>query len=181
MEKFFVLCRELGFDHFSPLQPGTLRFLPEVREMCAADRCRSYGRSWSCPPYCGTLEEAAEQAEGCTSGLLVQTTGTMEDDFDLACIMDTEQCHKTRFSTLVDRVRDLCPGCLPMGCGACTLCETCTCPDAPCRFPDRAIPSMEAYGLLVSEVCEKAGLAYYYGPRTITYTSCILLRPEEAI
>jgi hypothetical protein len=34
---------------------------------------------------------------------------------------------------------------------------------------------MEAYGLLVSDVCQKAGLPYYYGKQTITYTSCILL------
>ena len=179
MEKLFALCREIGFDHFGPLCPGDLRFLPEVREMCAADRCRSYGRSWTCPPHCGTLEEAAAQAKRFTQGLLVQTTGTMEDDFDLDCMMDTEQRHKEHFSLLADRVQALYPGCLPMGCGTCTLCDTCTCPDSPCRFPDRAIPSMEAYGLLVSQVCEKAGLAYYYGPRTITYTSCILFHREE--
>ena len=34
--------------------------------------------------------------------------------------------------------------------------------------------SMEAFGLLVSEVCTKNGLSYYYGPKTITFTACIL-------
>ena len=36
-------------------------------------------------------------------------------------------------------------------------------------------PSMEAYGLLVSDACTSAGLEYYYGKNTMTYTSCILL------
>jgi len=35
--------------------------------------------------------------------------------------------------------------------------------------------SMEAMGLLVSEVCEAAGLPYYYGPNTLTYTGAVLL------
>jgi len=29
--------------------------------------------------------------------------------------------------------------------------------------------------MLVSEVCQKNGLKYYYGPGTIAYTSCFLL------
>lgn len=56
-----------------------------------------------------------------------------------------------------------------------TICSQCTYPDSPSRFPDKAIPSMEAYGLLVSKVCEKSGLPYYYGPKTLTYTSCVLI------
>ena len=29
--------------------------------------------------------------------------------------------------------------------------------------------------MLVLEVCKANGLAYYYGPETMTYTSCFLL------
>lgn len=35
---------------------------------------------------------------------------------------------------------------------------------------------MEAYGLLVSQVCQDCGAAYYHGPRTMTYVSCVFLR-----
>ena len=31
-------------------------------------------------------------------------------------------------------------------------------------------------GLLVSEVCSRSGLGYFYGTGTVTYTSCVLLR-----
>jgi len=34
--------------------------------------------------------------------------------------------------------------------------------------------SMEACGILVSEACTLAGLKYYYGPGTLTYSSCVL-------
>jgi predicted metal-binding protein len=144
--------------------------------MCAADRCHSYGKCWTCPPACGTLEEIAEKAAGYRRGVLLQSTGQMEDDFDVDCMMETERLQKERFQALVERVREVEPDCLPMASGACQICAACTCPDAPCRFPDRAIPSMEAYGLVVSEICQQSNLPYYYGPKTITYTSCVLLR-----
>ena len=54
--------------------------------------------------------------------------------------------------------------------------QTCTCPDAPCRFPDQAFSSMEAYGMLVMQVCQANHLDYYYGPGKIAYTSCYLLK-----
>ena len=33
---------------------------------------------------------------------------------------------------------------------------------------------MEACGLFVSKVCEDSGMRYYYGPRTITFSCCVL-------
>ena len=98
----------------------------------------------------------------------------MEDDFDVETMMDTEKLHKERFRRFVDAIRESYPDCLPMSSGACTVCSACTYPDAPCRFPHLAIPSMEAYGLVVSQVCESSGVPYYYGPQTITYTACVL-------
>ena len=107
--------------------------------------------------------------------MLLQSTGEMEDDFDVEAMMDTERLQKERFRAFVDRVREEYPNCLPMSSGACSVCPACTYPDAPCRFPHLAIPSMEAYGLVVSQVCQDSGLPYYYGPRTITYTACVLV------
>ena len=62
----------------------------------------------------------------------------------------------------------------PLSSGGCGICEKCTYPDAPCRFPDRAFPSMEACGLVVNDVCKASGIPYNYGPRTMTFTGCVL-------
>ena len=35
---------------------------------------------------------------------------------------------------------------------------------------------MEAYGMLVLEICKKNGLTYYYGADKMAYTSCFLLK-----
>ena len=65
--------------------------------------------------------------------------------------------------------------------GACTLCATCTYPDEPCRFPDRRLVSMEAAGLVVSEVCELAAVPYNHGPLTITYSGCVLYNSSQIV
>ena len=173
-EEILSAARTAGFDHAGMLVPETLAFLPEVREMCASGNCGKYGQCWTCPPGCGTLEALQEHAFAYPRGVLLQSTGTLEDDFDVDTMMETERIHKERFLRFVEWLRANVPRSMPMSAGACTICQTCTYPDAPCRFPDRAIPSMEACGLLVSDACTKAGLAYYYGPRTITYSSCAL-------
>ena len=80
------------------------------------------------------------------------------------------------YEDLEKDLRKFYPNMLPMGAGCCTKCKTCTCPDAPCRFPDQAFSSMEAYGMLVMQVCQANHLDYYYGPRKIAYTSCYLLK-----
>ena len=174
-EEILTLAKECGFTHVGELNMDALEFMPAVRDMCSADRCQKYGRSWTCPPGCGTLDEVAAEASRYRRGVLLQTTAQLEDDFDIEAMQQTETDQKQSFAAFVEQLRQEYPNCLPMATGGCTLCPECTYPDAPCRFPKKAIPSMEAYGLLVSKVCEKSGLPYYYGPRTLTYTSCVLI------
>ena len=143
--------------------------------MCAADRCQCYGKNWTCPPACGTIEEATLRADPYRPGIIVQSVGQLEDDFDFESMEATAELHRQRFQKLVDGLKKEWPAMLPMGAGACTPCERCTYPDEPCRFPDEAIPSMEAYGLFVSQVCTASGMDYNHGKLTVTYTSCILL------
>lgn len=164
-----------GCDHVGMLNVPALEFNPAVREMCAADKCNNYGRCWSCPPHCGTLEEISAKAATYHRGIIFQCTAQMEDDYDVEAMMDAEQRLKENFKEICATIRREYPNCLPMSAGACHICGKCTCPDEPCRFPELAIPSMEAYGLLVSKVCEDSGLKYYYGPQTITFTACILV------
>lgn len=174
MDMLLSLARQAGFSHLTELDAAVLNPMPEVRNMCSADRCRSYGKSWSCPPACGSIEYAARRISQYRRGLIVQTTGELEDEFDLQAIAAIEARHKKAFLNLARQARLLFPGCLPLSSGTCSLCRKCTYPDRPCRFPGKRLSSMEAYGLLVSDVCQKSGLPYYYGPKTITFTACIL-------
>ncbi len=170
------LARNRGFSNWGFFPAEKLRFLTEVRDMCVADRCGKFGKTWTCPPACGTLEEITGRARAYSWGILLQTTGQMEDAFDAETLVDAMEKQKENFGTYVKGIRKDYPGedILPMSSGGCDLCGTCTYPEESCRFPEQAVPSMEAYGLLVTEVCELAGIPYYYGKNTITFSSCIL-------
>lgn len=173
-DEILAIVENLGFSHYGILNTDDLKFLPEVRDMCASGRCNMYGHRWTCPPACGTLEEITEKAKEFSYGIVLQMTGQMEDDFDVETIMDTEQSLKKQFAKMTDLLMEKEIEHLPMSAGTCTICKECTYPDAPCRFPGKATPSMEAYGLVVSDCCLAAGLQYYYGPQTMTFSACIL-------
>ena len=176
-EEAIRLADEVGFSHNGIFPVSGLRFLPEVRDMCSVDKCHKYDKCWSCPPGCGTLDDSREKANQFSWGILLQMTGEMEDDFDVETIEETGIILKEKLTDFLHRL-DPEQKCLAMSAGACTICKECTYPDAPCRFPDRMHSSMEAYGLVVSEVCGLADTPYYYGPKTMTYTCCVLF-PEE--
>ena len=164
-----------GFTHAAPLDVSTIRLLDEVRAMCRVNSCGAYGHNWSCPPACGELDQLRTVVGRYSAGLLVQTVGQLEDELDAEGMMATEALHKQRFSALHDELLGSYPDLLALGAGGCRRCSICTCPDAPCRFPDKRVSSMEAYGMLVMEVCRANGMGYYYGRGSIAYTSCFLL------
>lgn len=168
------LAGEIGFSHYGSVNMDALVPSAEVRAMCAADRCQLYGRSWGCPPACGSIAHFRQIIAQYSQGILVQTTADLEDPFDISAMAAAEKLHKSHFDTLVRQTRLLMPDCFPMASGGCTRCRKCTYPHRPCRHPDKRCFSMEACGLMVSDVCTKSGLSYYYGPNTMTYTACIL-------
>ena len=175
MEALIKRALEAGFTNAVPLHVSTLALRTEVRDMCAANRCRLYGKSWMCPPACGSLEELTARMSGYTTGLIVQTTAKMEDDFDYEVMRSAGDSQKRKFLLFARALRAEYPELFALTSGGCDLCEACGYPDTPCRHPGEAMPSMEAFGLVVSDVCAANGIPYYYGPQTITYTGCYLV------
>ena len=174
-EELAALAEQSGFTAWAPLDVSTLEVKQAVRDMCADNTCGAYEKRWSCPPGCGTIEECGERLRKFTHGILVQTCGDVEDSLDFEAMMDIEADHKAHFEQMYAALREKGGELLALGAGCCTQCRECTYPDAPCRFPDKAVASMEAYGLLVLEVCKANGLTYYYGPEKMAYNSCFLL------
>lgn len=170
-----LIGKEIGFSQVAPLDVKTIQLLPDVRKMCESNNCRMYGKNWSCPPACGTLEECGKRLVGYTRGILVQTIGELEDEFDGEGMMETEARHKEYFVKMHDVLKEEFPRLLSIGSGCCTRCKKCSYPDTPCNFPDKQFSSMEAYGMLVTQICQDNHLSYYYGPGTIAYTSCFLI------
>ena len=163
----------LGFTHAVPLDPGKLTARSDVRAMCAADKCRAYGKNHTCPPHCGTLEECQQKMRGFSRGILVQTVGILQKTIDSRAYRETERRHLTQFHALAEAVRKVHPEALCLGSGGCRVCKECAFPE-PCRFPEKACASMEGYGLFVTHVCRDSGIDYHHGEKTVTYCACVL-------
>ena len=167
-------AKKNGFTLAEPLDCNTLILRPEVRDMCSADKCHAYGRNWTCPPYCGTIDECREKISKYKKGVIVQTTGYLEDDFDIETMQETARKHSDNLKAISQKVKAQDPNALILGAGGCKICPKCTCPDKPCRAPELAFSSMEGYGMVVSEVCAANNVPYNHGRGTLTYTGCIL-------
>ncbi len=169
------IALECGFSHVGDLDVDTITLCQEARDACAANKCQMYAKRWSCPPGCGTLEECREKLHRYKKGLIVQTTGILEDSLDFEAIMDIKANDQAAFDKFVTIAHEKYPGCLIMGDVNCKSCIECTYPDKPCRFPNEMISKMSAYGMIVSDVCAKNNISYYYGPGTLTFVGCILV------
>ena len=149
-------------------------FDPVLREACAANYCGSYGKNHTCPPNVGEINALIAQAQQYKYLLLYQTVGQLEDSFDFEGMQDAGLVHKQLTLEIRDGI-DL-PDALTLGAGGCRICETCAAKtDEPCRFPARALASLEAYGINVSKTAALAGMNYINGENTVTYFSGIFL------
>ena len=175
VEELIQMAKDTGFTAWAPLDVRSLETRSEVRDMCADNTCGRYEKCWSCPPGCGTLEECTARLRAHTIGILVQTIGDIEDSFDVEAMMEISQQHKDNFSEMYARLRQAGIPVLALGAGSCSICRKCSYPDEPCRFPEKMISSMEAYGMVVNEVCSANGLPYNYGPTRMAYTGCFLI------
>ena len=176
-ENAIALAEEFGFAGRGIFATKDLKFLKEVRDMCKANKCGLYGKTWTCPPACGTLAESRKKARQYNWGIVLQTTAQMEDEFDGEAIEEAQVTQRKRFVEYCARLREAGEkDFLPMGSGGCGQCAKCTYPDEPCRFPEKAFTSIEAYGLLVTDVCCIADTPYYYGKNTVTFTSSVLFK-----
>lgn len=169
------LIADCGFEFIDPFDATKVSVNPSVRDMCAADKCQAFDRSWSCPPACGSLEECSAMMDGYEKGLIFQTVTELEDDFDFEGMMEGNELHGERFRELSKAVAaEIDFPILLLGAGSCTMCAKCTYPDHPCVHPDLMHPSMEACGLYVNEVAKLAGAESHHGPATYTMFSCVM-------
>ena len=169
-QEFIDKCKEIGIHECGILPIEQVPFEHEVREMCAANRCGLYGKKWCCPPGCGTEEECKEKCMKYKNVFVFSTKYDLEDSFDFEGMERARKAHDKTDEELLSLL-DI--PCELAGAGSCTLCEQCTYPDAPCRFPDKARCSVEACGIDVVKLSSDCGINYINGKDTVTYFSIL--------
>ena len=146
------------------------------RDLCAMNTCGNYGKCWTCPPDVGEIGDLIAALKSYEYMLVYQSVGMLEDSFDIEGMAAAALAH----NILTDKVRGLLSGTgfsrsLYLCAGGCRICEICAKKTGePCRHPDKAMPSLEAYGVNVSRLAALAGMKYINGQNTVTYFSGVL-------
>ncbi len=166
---------ETIFSHVGILDVDTIIVHPSVREYCEENKCHQYDKKWTCPPGAGTLEECEARIRKYHRGLILQTTGELEDSLDFEMMGEISKNHMEHMIEFSKYFRKEVPSGMIVGDMPCVECKECTYPHEPCRFPDKISYSMSALGMIVSEVCRDNNINYYYGPGTLTYVGCVFI------
>ncbi len=166
---------ELGIHQMGFTTTDQLVIDQEVRDLCQANACGRYGRSWACPPAVGTLKECRERILSYRHVFVYTTVHELEDSYDFEGMMAGKDAHEEISRLVVDLAEGLLPEKkLILSGDGCNRCGKCTYPDAPCRFPGEVYPTVESYGVAVYRLAQTVGINYINGKDTVTYFSCIL-------
>ncbi len=159
---------------YKTINSAEIPFSQSVVDACKANLCGRYGTCWTCPPGVGEWQELEKKIKGYKNALVFTCKYDLEDSFDYEGMVEGMQNTKNILVDICERVRNDGIEYMALGCEGCSLCEKCTYPDAPCRFPEIAVSSVEACGISVVELSKRIGINYSNGSNTVTYF-CILL------
>ncbi|MEG1879726.1 MAG: DUF2284 domain-containing protein [Oscillospiraceae bacterium] len=150
-------------------------FEPALIELCKMNSCGNYGKSWVCPPHVGNTEELIAKAKKYKKILVFQKIYAIEDSFDIEGMFEGNNDFRRVLEMVRDFSKTVDSDCLMLGAGGCKICDTCAIiENAPCRFPERAMPSLESYSIQVSSLAKECGMNYINGQNTVTYFGAIL-------
>lgn len=151
-------------------------FSQAVVAACQANACGKYGTCWTCPPGVGELSELENRIKAFPNAAVYSCKYDLEDCFDFEGMTEGAKATQSILYEIEEQLKSENVDFLALGCEGCHICDECTYPDAPCRFPEKATPSVEACGIDVVSLSRNIGIRYNNGTNTVTYFNVILFR-----
>lgn len=162
---------DLGAANAAMIEVVDIPVNRDFRQACESNRCGNFGRNWTCPPEIGDIDTLMAELKTFQTGIIYQTVTPIADSFDIEGMLAAGEIHNRLTMKLrVAYSKYSFAKALHLGAGGCRVCERCAKrKNEPCRFPDQAIASLEAYGVSVYELANKCGMKYINGKNTVTY------------
>lgn len=182
-EAWVRLARDCGANKATIIEKDQIVLSAAFRDICAQNGCGVYGRCWMCPPDVGDIHVLMDDLKTYTHGLWYQSIGEIEDSFDIEGMTAVGAQHARLSQKIQAAVKAAYDGdVLHLTCGGCRLCEKCAkVTDEPCRFPEKALPSLEAYGVDVYNTTKDTDLKYINGQNTVTFFGMVLFREKDNV
>lgn len=171
------LALDLGAAKATVIPQEKIVLSAEFRKICEGNGCGMYNKTWMCSTeHIGDIDVLMEKVRSYKWALWYQLIGDIEDSYDFEGMTEVGG----RFIAMCQKINEALKPVfgntmLHLGKGGCGLCERCTILDnEPCRMPDKALSSLEMYGVDVYRTTEGTGLKYINGPDTVTYFGMVL-------
>jgi predicted metal-binding protein len=170
-------AKEFGATAAGVIKISEILFSEEFRTLCEQNSCGKYGTNWMCPPAVETFEEVKAKVLKYREGVVFQTVYNLEDSFDFEGMVKAGGVHEMIFRGIWEYIQlDIgCADVLALNVGNCEACKECTYPDGEeCRFPDKAVASVEAYCIDVNALVTSCDIPYINGPNTVSFVGLFL-------
>ena len=178
MEQVREMALHLGASRAELVPVNEITLDASFRTLCESNACGNYGRNYMCPPDAGDIYDLMKEIKEYQYALVYQTIGTLEDSYDFEGMMEAGSLHNQLAQKLWDFTDELgMNNVLHLGVGGCHLCEICGKRQGiPCRHPNRAMRSLEIYGVNVSLLASLANMNYINGQNTVTYFGAVFMK-----
>ena len=175
-EKIESKISELPLMQYEWLSPSELTFKEEVRQICKQE-CPMYGKSWSCPPAVGTVEECKCHCLDYKGVFLFTTIAEVTDIANLEETLQTRFEHEEITRILGKIFTEEGFEVMLLSSESCAICDSCAyCHGAGCRHPEYMIPCIESQGILVTDLAEKYEIPFLDSMTTVQWFGLILYR-----
>jgi predicted metal-binding protein len=174
---FELHLQKYNFKEYKEFDLSLIRIDQAVRNLCRQNACGQYGKNHMCPPAIKDIKEWEKEILAYKNGIIVTKVYQTKNSFDMKGMFEGMADFQ---KTLVGLKKDLLgefpeKRLLLLGAGSCSICKKCTYMEGePCRFPEKAFPSVEACGIDVMSLSKTAGVKYNNGRNTVTYIGVIL-------
>lgn len=166
---------ELPVCEYAFIRPEDIPFSEKVRYICRTE-CPRYGQSWSCPPAVGTVEECQARCQTYDGGFIFTTVSEEADLENMDGMLAMRKGHEQITRQVVKLFEEQGFRVQALSTESCAICPRCSYPDGPCRHPEAMFPSVEGWGILVTELAERYGITFMNGSNVLTWFSLVLYK-----
>ena len=163
---------QIPIYQYATLPVGDIVFSEKVRAICEQE-CPMYSKSWSCPPAVGSVDDCKNRVRKYKYAFLFINVIEVTDLFDMDEMLATRKTHNQFVYELKSIFEKYYPDILTLSSDSCTYCDECTYPSSACSFSQMSMPCIESYGILVTDLAEKAGIDFFNGSNTVTWFGLI--------
>lgn len=173
------ICKQLGASDVVEVPVKKIVLQPEIRGLCEQNTCGRINTNYTCPPHVGKIEDLIAELSSFSTVVIWQNIYSVEDSFDYDGMMEGQAKHHRMTLEVARQVYNELgrKKAIVLTAGGCFLCKQCAVvSNTPCKNPNKALISLEAYGVNVVETSMNIGMKYINGKDTVTYFSGVFIK-----